>query len=232
MFRSKFRILSCSIALAAPLAWVSDASAVCLVSYAGPKTFHDMDDAVVLPNISIGLEGTVSLQFKAHQTVAKQGLWYYADSPDCIPGSTKGEYRINISGGGVWAQLWPCGCSSGFGSYFIVPDMTNWHTVSLSWKNGYDAVLRFDGRESRFPIAYENGTPTHLEEFTSTTGNHLLGASPAHPDPRPFDGEIRDLVIYDTYQAPEPSVLVLTVTAVLGLLAYAWRRRRNAGCRM
>ena len=90
---SKFKIVLCLIALAAALAWASNASSVCLVSYPGPTTFDGIDDAVVLPSVSIGLEGTVSLQFKANDTAGMHGLWYCSDKPAPVPGSL-GEYRI------------------------------------------------------------------------------------------------------------------------------------------
>ena len=37
---------------------------------------------------------------------------------------------------------------------------------------------------------------------------------------------MRNVAVYNTYEAPEPSVLALTVTGLLGWLAYAWRKRR------
>jgi hypothetical protein len=232
MSRGRFKMCFCLVLLAAVWAWTNVASAVVVASYTGPTTFDGIDDKIVLPNVSIGLEGSVSLEFKAHDTAGMHHLWYCCDDPDCIPGVTKGEYRINLTNNTVWAQNWPCGCSQGFGVGFPLTDTTSWHTVRLRWKEDYGIGLMFDGVEKTYPIAYENFTPCHLSEFTSTDGNHLLGAGAAHPDARYFDGEIRNLVISNTYQVPEPSVVALTITGSLGFLVYAWRRRRSRTVRL
>jgi hypothetical protein len=223
MLGSNPRIPSCLIALAAVLAWASGASAICVSSYAGPATFDGIDDTVVLPNVSIGLEGTVSLQFKADDTAGMHNIWYCADTL----GGVLGEYRILLTNNTVWSELWPAGCSAGFGVQFPLTDTTNWHTVSMSWKDGVDTVLRFDGVEKRFPIAYENGTPMHLPEFTTITGSHELGCGYLNGAAfRYFDGQMRNLVVYNTYTAPEPSVVALMITGLLGLLSYVWWKWR------
>jgi hypothetical protein len=230
MFGSKFTLVPCLIVLAASLAWTSGAAAIVVASYAGPTTLDGIDDTVVLPNVSVGLEGTVSLQFKAHDTAGMHTLWYYANSPGETSGCL-GEYRLNLTNDTVWSQLWPAGCSAGFGSQFHLTDTTGWHTVSLSWKNGYDVVLKLDGSESRYPIAYESGAPVSLSAFTSTTSLHVLGVCPLpSPDPpfRYFDGEIRNVVITNAYgQTPEPGTLVILATGLSSLLAYAWCRRKQ-----
>jgi hypothetical protein len=221
VLHSRYRLVACLIGSAVVLNWAQNASALCVASYAGPTTFDGVDDFVVLPNVSIGLEGTVSLEFKADDTAGMHGIWYLCDAP----GGVNAEYRINLTNNTVWAELWPAGCSSGFGVDFPLTDKTSWHAVSLTWKDGVDTVLRFDGAEGHFPIAYEDGTPMSLPEFTSPTGCHALGYSmqSGPTAARYFDGQIRNLYVYDTYQAPEPSVVALMIT---GLAAYAWRRRR------
>jgi hypothetical protein len=228
VFHTKINIFSCFILLSASLAWAGRAAAVCVVSCPGPFTFDGVDDYVVLPNVSIGEEGTVSLQFKAHDTAGTHNLWQYSDVVANTDEELLAEYRIMLTQNYVWSELWPAGCSSGFGVSFPLTDTANWHTVSMSWKNGHDIVLRFDGQEGTFPIAYENGTPYTLPAFTSTTGSHVLGCGPmSSPTPpiRFFDGEMRNLVIYNTYQTPEPSVLILAATGLASLLAYALQRK-------
>jgi hypothetical protein len=101
---SKFKMCLGLIALAAACVLTSVASAVVVASYTGPITFDGIDDKIVLPNVSIGLEGSVSLEFKAHDTAGMHHLWYCCDDPDCIPGVTGGEYRINLTNNTVWAQ--------------------------------------------------------------------------------------------------------------------------------
>ena len=48
---------------------------------------------------------------------------------------------------------------------------------------------------------------------------------------RYFDGQMRNVVVYNTYEAPEPSVLVMTITGLLVVLACARRKRRSTGSR-
>jgi hypothetical protein len=225
MLRGELKIVPCLIVLTAALACANSASAVVVASYVGPTVFDGIDDTVILPNVSIGLEGTVSLQFKADDTAGMHNIWYCADTL----GGVLGEYRILLTNNTVWSELWPAGCSSGFGVDFHLTDTTSWHSVSLSWKDGCDIVMQFDGVEKRFPIAYEDGTPMSLPEFTTITGSHELGCS-WHDDvpSRFFDGQMRNLVIYNTYETPEPSVFALTTTGALALFAYArWRRRQT-----
>ena len=112
MFRGRSNV-ACLIALAASLAWTSGASAVVVASLAGPTVFDGIGNTVVLPNVSIGLEGTVSLEFKADDTAGMHELWYCADKPAPVPapwastGSTLPTTRCGLNYGRA-------GCSAGF----------------------------------------------------------------------------------------------------------------------
>lgn len=220
MFRTSFKMCLVLIAAVAVLAWTGSVSANIVASWAGPTTFNGSSDSVVLPDVSIGQEGTVSLEFKADDTANLHTLWYAADSQ----GGTLGEYRLRLQSNVFSYQLWP---SSGENTVndtisFDFTDTANWHSTTLSWKNGEYLLFTLDGVTKVI-------NQTTLPAFTTTTGNHVLGVNTSNGGIRYFDGEMRNVVISDTYtplSTPEPGTLGLLVTGLLGLLAYAWRKRR------
>lgn len=226
MSYGKYRIVVCLIALAVLLIGSGSALAVVVLSYPGATTFDGIDDRILLSDVFIGLEGTMSMQFKAHNTVGLYGLWFCANTAASTDPGALGQYRIEINNGVLWFQVWPADCSAGITGHdatFQFTDTTQWHTVSLSWKDGYDTLFELDGVELRKPnLDPHTYQPISLNEFTTTPGNHVLGAC---RDFRFFDGEIRNVVMSDTYQAPEPSGIVLMTLGFLGMLAHVWRTR-------
>jgi hypothetical protein len=220
MFRSSTQMFLVLIALAAVLACAGSVSAAIVATHTGPTTFDGSSTRVDLPNVSIGLEGTVSLEFKADDTADLHTLWYCADSQ----GGTSGEYRLRLQSNEFSYQLWP---SSGENTVndtisFAFTDTTSWHSTTLSWKNGEHLLFTLDGVTKVI-------NQTGLAAFTSTTGNHVLGVNTVNGGIRYFDGEMRNVVISDAYSplpTPEPGTLMLLATGLFGLLAYAWRRRR------
>jgi hypothetical protein len=216
MFRSSFKMFLVLMAVAALAAWASSASADLVASWDGPQDFNGTSDKVVLPNVSIGQEGSVWLKFKADTTTGMHTLWYDADAP----WSTVGEYRINLYNGSLNYQLYPCNTAGGTN----FTDTASWHSLSLQWKQGSPTLFTLDGVAK----SVSNDHALAPSSWASTTGNHALGClpQPSPSDPiRWFDGQISNVQVYNTY-APEPSATVLAVTGLLGLLAYAWRKRR------
>jgi hypothetical protein len=223
-------IVACVVAFAPWLTWTSSASAVVVASYAGPTVLDGIDDTVVLPNVSIGQEGTLSLQFKAHDTAGMHCLWFCADKPaDQL--TALGEYRLNLTNNNLWFQLYPCDCSTNRADFhFTDTNRDTWHSVSLSWKDGYDTLLALDGVQRRAANINPNtGHAEPLPEFASTTPYNVLGVNPLTSPQSPiryFDGEMRNVFIYNTYETPEPSVFILTITGLISVLACAlWKRR-------
>jgi hypothetical protein len=203
-------------ALTAMLAWTGSLSADIVASHAGPTTFDGVDDTVVLDNVSIGLEGTVSLDFKANTTATPQSIWYLADSP----GGTTGEYRIGILNNSLNVDLWTdSGSPVGWGTPFT--DTSSWHSVAVTWKEGEKTQITLDGATTDLVNSFS------LKTFASTTGNHALGVNTSNGGIRFFDGQIANVVVTNAYSpVPEPSTIMLLTTGLVSLLAYAWRKRR------
>ena len=174
-----------------------------------PTTFVD-SPMQTLPSVTIGDEGTIDLEFKAD---GERGtLWYMADAWGGT--SAGGEYRLLIDNGTLYGFLWN---TDSYAAQFMVPitEGTDWHSVSLTWKEGEETSLTLDGVTSTLV------NTRSLEDFTSGEGVHVLGGYPhTGYDSYLFDGMTRNVVISDTYSpvtVPEPSVVVLLLTA-LGML--------------
>jgi hypothetical protein len=225
MSRNMVKLSFVLIALAVVLAWTGVARAEILVQQWAPITFDGVDDQVVLPNVSIGAEGAVHLEFKADNLTTKQGLWYLTDGQGAAQTM---EYRIGISEEGqVRADLWTSAGSPSAGGPAANSYLTdhNWHTFELRWKKNTFTKITLDG------ITDKTLDGVNLfHDFTSSTGNHALGIVNTATGPiRFFDGTLRNVQISNNYNelfvVPEPSIMTLTGSGLLGLLAYAWRRR-------
>jgi hypothetical protein len=228
----KMRSMVWLVVLGGAVAWANSASADIVAQYAGPTTFDGTSTEVTLPNVSIGLEGRVDLQFKPDGVAYGAGgwetntgtLWCLAD----VGGGNAGQVRLQISNDGVIARIW-----SGTANAYVVNETipttltTDWHTASIEWKQGQPTAVILDGTTT---TVTNTGV---LTEFTSTDGNHVVGALSANSQWYPsgfmsyFHGEIKNVVVQNAYSAvPEPAALVLLATGVFGLLAYAWRKRK------
>jgi hypothetical protein len=221
MLCNKCKMLVCVVALVALMAWASSASANIVASYAGPKDFNGSSDYQNLDPVSIGLQGTVSMDFVPTATETSNGtLWYMADGK----GGNTGEYRLycNASGGKYYVQtyLWSTNGYAVNGAQTEVNETLTNHAASLSWKEGSPTLLTVDGVTKSLTNACS------LLAFSSATDCHDLGRAWAPwGDIQYFQGSIGNVVVRDTY-VPEPSTLVLLAIGLVGLLAYAWRKRR------
>ena len=167
---------------------------------AGPTTLGwfdgpmDFDGASLakLPEGAVGNEGTVEFEFKAD---AISGcLWYIAD---VFGGSvTGGEHRIFLGDSKIYARLWSKG------EYAVIweaplTDTTQWHSIKMSWKEGEDTLITFDGVTSKVANARA------LDDFTPSEGQHVLGGYPSGgAGTVHFDGAIRNFKVHTTYSQP------------------------------
>lgn len=212
MFCNKFKMFLCLIALAALMAWTGSASATLIVSHDGPTTFNGEDDYVSLSNVTIGSWGKVELEFKADDTEDGSTLWFMLDDTD------NSGYLLMILSDSIVAPMWTSSTyQSGWDPVVSFTDTTSWHSLSLQWRSGYIPTMTLDGTSYNLT----SSAPT-LPDFTSS--KHVLGrySSTNHY----FDGEIRNVKVYDTCDIPEPSTFALLIAGLIGLLAYAWRKRK------
>lgn len=218
----KCKMLVCLIALAAMMAWTGVASAEVVASFAGPKDFNGSSDYQNLDPVSIGLEGTVSLEYKPNNITGTECLWYCADAK----GGNTGEYRLYSTGDGshqfASLYLWDTNGYVVNGPSIQCLGTSDFHTLTATWKQGSPTLFTVDGTTQSFTNAYS------LVSFTSIADCHDLGRATAPwGGIQYFNGTIRNVVVSNTYSpVPEPATCYLLCTGLIGLLAYAWRRRR------
>ena len=196
--------------------WAGSASADIVAEWDGPKTFASDSDMVTLPNVPISTVGRVDLQFEANNTSAAQKIWYMADSV----GGTVGEYQIFMTSNEVGAEFWgPSGHSPMPDFHVPFSDTTSFHSLSLAWQQGSPTVLTLDG------VAHDWTNSYALPTFTSAC--HDVGAYPGGNNWY-FRGTVENVVVRNTYSlpTPEPGTLALLITGLIGLLCYAWRKRK------
>jgi hypothetical protein len=137
----------------------------------------------------VGDEGTVELEFKADNLSGS--IWYMADTW----GGSTGEYRLLLGDDQLQAYLWNSG------SYAVAwttpfTDTTDWHSLSMTWKEGEDTAITLDG------VTTFVANASSLADFTSGAGINTLGGYPTTPwSTFLFTGMTRNVKIYDTYSA-------------------------------
>jgi hypothetical protein len=212
--------LCAGVCVAALLVASADSvSADIVLSHPDLLTFNGTSDYHVLDTVStIGLEGQVDLKFKANQTTSGH-LWYCCDAP----GGSQAECRVYLTNGNISAAIWTASGYVGPDIHQAFMDTLSWHTLSLGWKSGGNLALEVDG------LITVGALSGPLASFTSGSNNcHLLGAyhnSATHYGGF-FNGQISDVVISNVMSIPEPASMVMLAASAVGLLAYAWRKRK------
>jgi len=203
-----------------------------VAQHAGPTSFST-NPMQPLSEATIGDEGTVELEFKADST-ANSCIWYLADAYGGT--STGGEYRLYFWEGSLVGTLWNSGS---YAANINIPfeDTTEWHSLSMTWKEGEETQLTLDG------VTTAVTNDSSLMDFTSGEGQHVLGGYPSGgAGSNLFDGATRkgdpsgdgfvggddlDIVRANWGQGtppsptavPEPTTLVLLLGGWFGLLA-------------
>ena len=91
-----------------------------------------------------------------------------------------------------------------------------WHTMEAQ----YNPTTKL------LSLIVDGGTPktTTVSPFTSPPGAKTLYIGTNSSGSRGFTGAIDEVVVSNL--VPEPTALVLLATGLIGLLAYAWRKRK------
>ncbi|MCG2684735.1 MAG: LamG domain-containing protein [Planctomycetales bacterium] len=125
---------------------------------------------------------------------------------------------------------WALGYSSQFGQ-----PVSEWHMLTASWNNGTATFYR-DGAPLGTPVSMGGvmqpgthlviGTRSAPGDDSNTGANHFRGKL----DEIAIFGSALSAAdvtaIYNASLVPEPSTVVLLVTGLIGLLCYAWKKRR------
>jgi hypothetical protein len=165
-------------------------SAGVVAELAEPTDFGWTPPSVVLPPVTIGDEGSVELEFKADNVENGGMLWHMADAPGGTVAG--GEYRVMLRDGKLMCLLWNTG---NYVATWSTPfeDTANWHSVRMAWSNFQTTLVTLDGATSY--VSNNNW----LTDFTSGEDMHLLSGYPDHFVPLLFDGTMRNVKVYDTY---------------------------------
>ena len=171
-----------------------DVSASVAAQHDGPTEFFN-GGIQTLPEVTVGLEGTVEMEFKAD--VVDGCLWYLSN--DIFGAGQTGEYRLYLEDSKLHIRLWNEAGDYAVASDVPFDDTTQWHSVSLTWKEGEDTLLTLDGVTTNFT------NEATLLDFTSGDGVHALGGYPN--DTFTFEGMTRNVKVYDEYIVPEQTQL-------------------------
>lgn len=89
-------------------------------------------------------------------------------------------------------------------------------------------ALEFSGIDTITPTDHPTMVLYTSDPFAVTAGSHTLAFAgvTAYSSGNDYTEGIDLVTVSNTYTVPEPSALILGVTGVIGLLAYAWRKRK------
>ena len=170
------------------LAFAGTATAAVVAQLDGPAPFGVIPPVVTLSDVTVGDEGSVEFEFKPD--IIDGCLWYLAD----VMYGSSGEYRIYLNNNTIYAKLW--NVNGGYSLAWDAPvtDTSTWHSMRMAWKNGSDTMVTFDGVTSNV------ANPNTLADFTSGAGVHALGGYPEGALTARYDGMMRNLKVYETYE--------------------------------
>ncbi len=162
--------------------------------------------------------------------------WVYLPSQ---PGSTTDQVFLDV--GGYNFRIIDPGTGTSWGVSMLRPGNWEWGTtVNPPFGSWFHFCYVTDGSTARM---YINGTQigTHSSPPTSVANNVTVGCQNDNDTNSTYDGgltgAVDDVRIFTFSGAfvpndvfapvPEPGTLVLLASGLLGLLAYAWRKRRQ-----
>lgn len=189
------------LALAMTWAVAARATAAVVASYAGPESFAT-HHVVVLPDVSVGLEGTLSMDFIAPDITTRQFLWTATDAFGGSPPG-EGEMALQIRNGRIGLSYWtlPQQVLNAGHTYESLPIPADGlkHHVEVTWKNGNPVVLKLDGAGLAAKIGGAAGGS--LTSWTTLTGAHVLGGEPDGLGGIKFayGGTVSNMVLKDVY---------------------------------
>ena len=143
--------------------------------------------------------------------------------------TTPGTAFGNETNPGVWTSV-ATGVGTGMGDDNPSPVALN-NTFLLGANTSFGIALILDGPEGQADHEYTNGDGTN-QNFANSDLSLALGSATNVPftsnvlSPRVWNGTIHYEVASNTNPIPEPSTMLLFGTGVVGLMGYAWRRKR------
>ena len=89
-------------------------------------------------------------------------------------------------------------------------------------------ALEFSGSDTITPTDHPTMVLYTSDPFAVTAGSHTLAFAglTAYSSGKDYTMGVDTVSVSNTYTAPEPSAILLLATGLIGLLAYAWRKRR------